>query len=76
MTAAREVTIDGELLAVSRSYRRRLIGTPAIYVTANGAVVRGVIAEHPLSPGGVMLAVTQPDGRWAGIYAGESFIQG
>ena len=38
MTAAREVTIDGELLAVSRSYRRRLIGTPAIYVTANGAV--------------------------------------
>ena len=26
--------------------------------------------------GGVMLAVTQPDGRWAGIYAGESFIQG
>lgn len=76
MTAGRSITIDADLLAVSHSYRRRLIGTPAVYVTANGAEVRGVITEHPLSPGGVLLAVTQPDGRWAGIYAGESFVRG
>lgn len=76
MTAARSVTIDGDLLAVRRSYRRRLIGTPAVYVTANGAEVRGAITEHPLSLGGVLLAVTQPDGRWTSIHAGETFTRG
>lgn len=67
------ITIDRHKLATDNAYRADLIGTPATYVTASGTSVVGAITEHPLDRGGLMLAVTQPDGKWAAIYAGESF---
>lgn len=68
-----EITIDEYKLATDNAYRTDLIGTPATYVTGSGTTVIGNITEHPTSGGGLMLAVTQPDGKWAAIYAGESF---
>lgn len=68
-----KITIDEYKLATDNAYRTDLIGTPATYVTGSGATVIGNITEHPISGGGLMLAVTQPDGKWAAIYAGESF---
>lgn len=68
-----EITIDEYKLATDNTYRADLIGTSATYVTASGTKIVGAITEHPINRGGLMLAVTQPDGKWAAIYAGESF---
>lgn len=66
------MVINTTKLARSRTYRQRLIGTPAAYTTPAGTHVNGIITEHPMYPGGMKLAITQADGRWCTIHAGET----
>lgn len=69
----KHISINTEQLAKSNDYRDSLIGTPARYTTVNGTEVVGTITEHLTAPGGLMLAITRSDGRWASIHAGETF---
>jgi hypothetical protein len=61
------LTISGYKLANVRSYRGELLGQPVTYTTPAGTEVVGTITEHPMHAGGLRLAVTTPEGKWASI---------
>jgi hypothetical protein len=58
-------------LASHCAYREQVLGMKVRYVTSAGSVVEGVLSEHPISPGGLQLAVVCTDGTWAGVHSGE-----
>ena len=58
-------------MANHRAYRDQMLATSVRYVTSEGAVVEGLLSEHPMSPGGLQMAVITADGRWAAVFADE-----
>lgn len=59
-------------LANHPAYREEVLGMKVRYTTPEGAVVDGVLGEHPIAPGGLQLAVVAVDGRWVSVHSGET----
>lgn len=66
--SSNRITLSEYKLATSNTYRNQLLGTRVAYTTrGDGIRMEGTITERPLGPGGLALAVTTDEGRWAGI---------
>lgn len=59
-------------LANDPAYRNQVLGRSVHYVTSEGDVIEGALSEHPISQGGLQMAVIAASGRWAAVYAGET----
>lgn len=54
------------------AYRNQVLGKSVRCSTPEGNAVEGTLCEHPISPGGLQMAVVSASGRWAAVYAGET----
>lgn len=63
------ITLDPYMLATSKAYIDRLLGTRVAYTTPAGTRIVGTITRHPMygTPSGPALAVTTDSGQWAAL---------
>jgi hypothetical protein len=66
------ITLSRYQLATNRNYREQLLGKRATYTTPGGTKVTGTITNHPMDSSKLLFAITQDDGRWAGIHADDT----